>query len=183
MRVDQQFRPFLRHVRAGALAAFVFVSGMPLSAFGQAPQSRRHRPTPPPGAPARPDRGPNPAVVNGTPLTMDEAVRMALENNLGIQRGTPEPGDPELRRRRAPSARSRPPCSRSVTRGNARRRRPIFCPPVAASVVTADQLHDQAPACSRCCRSAGPTISSRSTGRARRPTRRRRSSARSSDRI
>jgi outer membrane protein TolC len=54
----------------------VFVSGIPLSASGQTPAPR-------PAAQATPAAAP--ATVQGTPLSMDEAVKMALENNLNIQ--------------------------------------------------------------------------------------------------
>jgi outer membrane protein len=87
MRLDQQFRPFLTAARATALAAFLFASGMPLSASGQTPPAE-------PGAikPAPSLTQTTPIVIEGSPLSMDEAVRMALENNLGIQqeRLTPE---------------------------------------------------------------------------------------------
>ena len=82
MRLYQQIRPSI--VRAGVCGtlAFVFGFGMPLSAFGQAqaqqaaaaPSTRRAQDPLPPSP-----------VANGTPLSMEEAVRMALENNLGIQ--------------------------------------------------------------------------------------------------
>jgi len=92
MYLDQQFRPFLTVARTGALAAFMFASGMPLSASGQTPAPQ---PAPVPSLPAPASSRlvrQNPVVVEGSPLSMDEAVRMALENNLGIQqeRLTPE---------------------------------------------------------------------------------------------
>jgi outer membrane protein TolC len=52
----------------------VFVSGLPLSASGQTPST-------PPAVPA----GAVQSAVQGTPLSIDDAVKMALENNLGIQ--------------------------------------------------------------------------------------------------
>jgi outer membrane protein len=87
MRLDQQFGPFLTTARAGVLAALVFGFGLPMSAFGQAPAAQTPAPVRPLTTPAV--RSP---VADGTPLSMDEAVRMALENNLGIQqeRLTPE---------------------------------------------------------------------------------------------
>ncbi len=90
MRLDQQFRPFLTAARTAALTAFLFASGMPLSASGQTPPAQTPPPQPPPGGLST-VRQPG-TTVEGTPLSMDEAVRMALENNLGIQqdRLTPE---------------------------------------------------------------------------------------------
>jgi outer membrane protein TolC len=58
-----------------ALAAGSSVIGRPVSAFGQTPA------TPPPPAQAAQAPGAGPELQ----LTSDEAVRMALENNLGIQ--------------------------------------------------------------------------------------------------
>jgi outer membrane protein TolC len=84
MCLDQQFRPFSAIARAGALAAFLFASGLPLSASGQTPAP----PPAPQQAPTTPiSRVSQPAsiVIEGSPLSMDEAVRLALENNLGIQ--------------------------------------------------------------------------------------------------
>jgi outer membrane protein TolC len=85
MRLDQQFRPFLTAARLGALAAFLFASGIPLSVSGQtpAPQTPPGQPVPV-GGPPKPAQNTSP-IVNGTPLSIDEAVRLALENNLGIQ--------------------------------------------------------------------------------------------------
>lgn len=84
MRLDQQFRPSIARVAVAATIASMFAFGMPLSAFGQTAQAQ-------PTAPATPAVRPlgqasQPAsVVNGTPLSMEDAVRQALENNLGIQ--------------------------------------------------------------------------------------------------
>lgn len=88
MRLDQQFRPFLTGVRAAALAVWVFGSGTPLFASGQAPASppAQVQPVPQvPGGSAAQSAAQGTVVVEGTPLAMDDAVRMALENNLGIQ--------------------------------------------------------------------------------------------------
>jgi len=79
MRLDQYFRPFCTPARAAALTLALFGSGMPLSAFGQPPAQA---PTQPPAMPTT--QSPQP-VVQGTPITADDAVRMALENNLGVQ--------------------------------------------------------------------------------------------------
>jgi outer membrane protein len=83
MRFDLQFRPFLRSACPGVLAALLFGFGMPLSANGQPPQAQQ---APVAAAPAlQPPAQPPSAVANGMALTIEDAVRMALENNLGIQ--------------------------------------------------------------------------------------------------
>ena len=72
MRLYQQIRASIARPAAAVAVAVLFASGTPMSAFGQVV------PTPAP-APTAPE------VVQGTPLAIDDAVRMALENNLGIQ--------------------------------------------------------------------------------------------------
>ena len=75
MRLYQEIRASIaRPAVAGALA-FLFASGIPLSAFGQTAATR----------PARQAPGTGAAPVQGTPLAIEEAVKLALENNLGIQ--------------------------------------------------------------------------------------------------
>ena len=83
MRLHQYFRPSIAHVAVAGAAAVMFAFGMPLSAFGQTSQAQQASNTPA----VRPvPQAPQPAsVVNGTPVSMEDAVRMALENNLGIQ--------------------------------------------------------------------------------------------------
>jgi len=81
MRLDLQFRPVFAIGRTGVLTAVLFASGMPLSAYGQPPAQQ---PPAAPGLPAVQQPAPSP-VANGTPVSIDDAVRMALENNLGIQ--------------------------------------------------------------------------------------------------
>ena len=81
MRLYQQIRASIARPAVVGAAALMFASGMPLSASGQGgqtPQSGAGQQglTPQPGAPA---------TIQGTPLAMEDAVRMALENNLGIQ--------------------------------------------------------------------------------------------------
>ena len=73
MRLYQQIRASIAHPAVSGALAFLFASGMPVSAFGQATQT----PQPSPLAPL--------PAAQGTPLAIDDAVRMALENNLGIQ--------------------------------------------------------------------------------------------------
>jgi outer membrane protein len=79
MRLDQYFRPFSASARAALVTVTLFASGMPLSAFGQPPAAQ------PPAVPAAPAAAATDVAVQGTPLAIDDAVRMALENNLGVQ--------------------------------------------------------------------------------------------------
>jgi outer membrane protein len=78
MRFEQQISACLRPAGAAAVALSLFASGRPVFASGQTP-----------GTQAQP-----PATVTTTPvvsqgpqfqITADEAVRMAIENNLGIR--------------------------------------------------------------------------------------------------
>jgi len=73
MRLYQQFRASITRPAVVGALALLFASGTPMSAFGQVAPT----PAAAPGAPAE--------AVQGTPLAIDDAVRMALENNLGIQ--------------------------------------------------------------------------------------------------
>jgi outer membrane protein TolC len=76
MRLYQQFRASIgRAAVAGAVVA-LFVSGLPVSAFGQVLT---------PSAPDQAAAAAPAPTVQGTPLSMAEAVRMGLENNLNIQ--------------------------------------------------------------------------------------------------
>jgi len=76
MRLYQQIRASIVRSAVAGAGALVFVSGITLSASGQAPPSQSAAQLPPiAAAPAPP----------GTPLSMEEAVKMALENNLNIQ--------------------------------------------------------------------------------------------------
>ena len=80
MRLYQPFKASFLRTLVTAAGAFLFVSGMALSASGQTvptltPTNRGlQAPTVPPSP-----------VADGSPITMEDAVRMALENNLGIQ--------------------------------------------------------------------------------------------------
>src|SRR3982750_2574057 len=80
MRLYQPFPASFARIVLTAAGAFLFASGMALSASGQT--------VPAPAAPARgiqaPALPPSP-VADGQPISIDDAVRMALENNLGIQ--------------------------------------------------------------------------------------------------
>src|SRR5205085_9461883 len=72
MRLYQQFRPSIVRTAVAAAGVLLFASGMPVSISGQAPAKAAQAPASEP-------------VVQGTPLSIEEAARMALENNLGIQ--------------------------------------------------------------------------------------------------
>ena len=76
MRVKAQVSACVRMVGAAAMAISMFASGPALSASGQAQ-------TPPQATQAKPlNAAAAPTVLKITP---DEAVKMALENNLGVQ--------------------------------------------------------------------------------------------------
>ena len=82
MRLYPQNRPSIARSAFAAAGVLLFASGMSVSASGQIGQP----PSSPAGSassrtlPAR-----QPTAPLGTPLAIDDAVRMALENNLGIQ--------------------------------------------------------------------------------------------------
>ena len=95
MRFYQQFRLFSGRSAVIAGTGLMFVCGPTLSASGQPPQTT----TPPAQTTTQPQVMPRVAptppvspVESGTPLSIDDAVKMALENNLGIkaQRMSPE---------------------------------------------------------------------------------------------
>src|SRR5215471_12931035 len=83
MALDQQFRASIARSVAARAAALMFAFGMPMSAFGQTPATA----TTPAAPVTRQSTGPHvpPSIANGTPLSMEDAVKMALENNLGVQ--------------------------------------------------------------------------------------------------
>lgn len=91
MRFYQQFRVFAVRSTVVAGTALMFVCGPALSAFGQPPQtvSTPQPPTTTTPATQAPSNTALPQVVspvdNGTPLSIEDAVKMALENNLGIK--------------------------------------------------------------------------------------------------
>jgi len=72
MRLYQQFRALIARPAITAAGLVVFVSGMPMSASGQTPAPQTATPA-------------AQTTVQGMPLAIDEAVKMALENNLNIQ--------------------------------------------------------------------------------------------------
>jgi outer membrane protein TolC len=75
MRLYQQIRASIAQSAVVGAGFVMFVSGTPLSAFGQSQV---------PKAPAPATQAAIQQTLQGTPLTIDEAVKMALENNLGI---------------------------------------------------------------------------------------------------
>jgi outer membrane protein len=75
MRFEQQISACLKSIAVLSAAACLFASGRPVSASEQAPA------TPAPAAQQAPLAIPGPEFQ----ITVDDAVRMALENNLGIR--------------------------------------------------------------------------------------------------
>lgn len=71
MRLYQQFRASIARSAVAGVGVLLFASGMPVSAFGQVrtPSAAEAPVAPPPG----------------TPISIEEAARMALENNLNVQ--------------------------------------------------------------------------------------------------
>lgn len=102
MRFQQQISACLRYVTALTGAALVFGSGLSVSAFGQAAT--------PPAKPAQASQTPSvqPAQQitsqGALKINQDEAVRMALENNLGVQAERLNPRIQDLALSRAYSA-------------------------------------------------------------------------------
>jgi outer membrane protein len=142
MRLDQQFRPFLTAARLGALAAFLFASGIPVSVFGQttAPQLPPGQSVPVGGPPKPADA---PPIVNGTPLSIDEAVRLALENNLGIQAERLNPAVQDLGISRAVGV-YRPALFSTLTRSSATAPPTSFLTSTGVAVTTSAQFGSSA---------------------------------------
>lgn len=107
MRFFEQFRVFATRSAVVAGAGLMFVCGPALSAFGQVPQtpplpsvqtappsSPQSAPSPQAPAGTAPSRK-LPTVVSpvdsGSPLSIEDAVKMALENNLGIKESRMNP--------------------------------------------------------------------------------------------
>lgn len=86
MRFEQQLSACRRPSAAAAVALCLFASGLPVSASEQTA-------APAQAQPASPRLGQGAVVPEGPQfqLTADEAVRMALENNLGIRAGRLSP--------------------------------------------------------------------------------------------
>ena len=76
MRLYQQIRASIARSAVAGAGLVVFVSGIPMSASGQTRPVQAASQLPPIAAQPAPP---------GTPLAMEEAVKMALENNLNIQ--------------------------------------------------------------------------------------------------
>src|SRR5258708_27822618 len=84
MRLYQQLRASIARTAVAAAGVLLFASGMPVSASGQAPQTPQPATKASTTRQALPPPPPSP-VENGTPVSMEEAVRLALENNLGLK--------------------------------------------------------------------------------------------------
>jgi outer membrane protein len=86
MRFEQQISAYLKSLAICSTAVLLFASGRVVSASGQAAPAQTTAPSAPP-ATQPPAQQPDPAGIPGPELqlTADEAVKMALENNLGIR--------------------------------------------------------------------------------------------------
>jgi outer membrane protein len=104
MRFEQQISACLRRMATVAVTMVMFGSGLGVSASGQAPPSQ----TPATQTAQAPAPVPQPAQSISSPgalkITQDEAVRMALENNLGVQAERLNPRIQDLALSRAYSA-------------------------------------------------------------------------------
>jgi outer membrane protein len=82
MRFEQRISAYLTSTAVLGLAMCLSASGRPVFASEQAPAGQ-----PPAGQPQTPTAQPAPVAVPGAQLqvSVDEAVKMALENNLGIR--------------------------------------------------------------------------------------------------
>jgi outer membrane protein TolC len=91
MRLYQGIRASIGRSVVVAGCAILFASGLSVSAFGQGtsqtvpPVPTQPPTTPQPAAPTVQRVQDSPSVASGMPITMEEAVRMSLENNLGIK--------------------------------------------------------------------------------------------------
>jgi outer membrane protein TolC len=96
MRFAQRISECFRPASAAALALLLFASGRPVFASGQTPAGQ---PQPPAVTPATPIASQGPELQ----ISADDAVRMALENNLGIraERLSPQVQALVVRQRRA----------------------------------------------------------------------------------
>ena len=82
MRFEQRISAYLTSMAVVGLVMCLSASGRPVFAFEQAPAGQA-----PAGQPQTPTAQPAPVAVPGAQLqvSVDEAVKMALENNLGIR--------------------------------------------------------------------------------------------------
>ena len=83
MRLYQQIRASIRPAVVVGAGVLLFASGMPLSVFGQTMPPAQQMTTQ--QAEQTADQLAKAQLPPGTPLSAEEAVQMALENNLGIQ--------------------------------------------------------------------------------------------------
>ena len=163
MRLYQQFRASIARSAILGAVALLFVSGMPVSAFGQAPQAGRSA-----------DRRAGAAATGrpaGTPLAIEEAVRMALENNLGIQVEKLNPQIQVLGIARGPCAYA-PTLFSTASRGGASTSPPTRLHYLRRRPGDLDQLELRTPtaACSSTAVVRQQLLRSCSTGRGRRRT-------------
>jgi outer membrane protein len=79
MRLYQQFRASIVRSAVAGAGVLLFASGMTVSAFGQAAPAQPAAQVSSPAAQAPP------AAPTGTTISIEEAARMALENNLNVQ--------------------------------------------------------------------------------------------------
>ena len=103
MRFQQQISACLRHLTVAGAVAVMFGSGLTVSAFGQTPAA----PAQPAQSPQAPVAQPAQQITSTTgamKITQDDAVRMALENNLGVQAERLNPRIQDLALSRAYSA-------------------------------------------------------------------------------
>lgn len=84
MRLYQQFRASIARSAVAAAGVLLFASGMSVSASGQTPQAPPPTTRPPIARELTASQQPS-VVANATPVSMEEAVRMALEHNLGLK--------------------------------------------------------------------------------------------------
>jgi len=134
MRLYQQIRALIARSAVIGAGLVLFVSGMPLSASGQTAGVQTPSGLPPIAA------QPAPA---GTPLAIDEAVKMALENNLNIQIEKLNPQIQVLGIARAASAYA-PALFTSLTRGSTTNAPQDIVSAAGTQVSTASNLRSNA---------------------------------------
>ena len=103
MRFQQQISACLRHLTVAGAVAVMFGSGLTVSAFGQTPAAPA-QPAQSPQAPVAQPAQQITSTAGAMKITQDDAVRMALENNLGVQAERLNPRIQDLALSRAYSA-------------------------------------------------------------------------------
>jgi outer membrane protein TolC len=83
MRLHKQIRALIGRSATAGVMALLFAFGIPMSVFGQTTPGAAAPAANPPQTAGKPQLPPE--IANGTPLTIEDAVKMALENNLGVQ--------------------------------------------------------------------------------------------------